>query len=250
MPNSFVLLFTCLHVSGWDTITTGFTAVTNDILGRIYFALWYCIGVLLLMNIITSFFITAFIMKINTMNIDGSSSLTIVKATAAASASGSATAAATTTTLTSQDNSNKKLFSRTNVVSIQQSALDETILEYPDTTSGDDTSTTTNNSFQTIINQASTNKEKKLLRNLSLRYSSAINNERISEVRSLLTSAADTGTSTGTAPTSASNPRNYRKNFIIDAEKVRNLSDEELIIVMNRMMKEKKTNSIHDIREI
>lgn len=131
------------------------------------------------------------------------------------------------------DNSSPKPFLRTNVVSIKQSSLDETILEYPVDFQDD----STRNSFQLIIDQAKSKREKKLLQNLSLRYSSAINNERVSEVKSLLTSSDPVGT----------NSSNYRKNFIIDAEKVRDLSDAELMVIINRMMEEKKAVPVHHL---
>lgn len=85
-----------------------------------------------------------------------------------------------------------------------------------------------------IIDNSKTAKEKRYLSNLSMRYSSAINNERFSEVKSLLTSAA-----TGPGTYSGS----YRKNFIVDAENVRDLSDGELMVIIHRMMDEKKASA-------
>jgi hypothetical protein len=66
MASSFVLLICCLHVSSWDTIAGGLSSVTNTNTSRTYFVMWYCIGVLLLMKVITSFFISAFVLKLGT----------------------------------------------------------------------------------------------------------------------------------------------------------------------------------------
>ena len=218
LPNGFVLLFTCIHVSGWDTISSGFSAVTNEFTGRIYFSLWYIVGVLLLMNVITSFFISAFILKINSWNFGGNSE----------------TASASSSSPSGDDNPPaSKPFLRTNVLSIKQSSLDETALEYPTDDYHNDLSFS-RNSFQMIIDNSKTAKEKRYLSNLSLRYSSAINNERFSEVKSLLTSAAaGPGNSSGS----------YRINFIVDAENVRDLSDGELMVIIHRMMDEKKASA-------
>ena len=64
MPGSFVVLISCLHISSWDTIAGGFSAVTSVGVSRTYFVFWYCIGALLFMKIITSFFISAFVLKL------------------------------------------------------------------------------------------------------------------------------------------------------------------------------------------
>jgi hypothetical protein len=249
--NSFVLLFTCLHVSGWDTISSGFSAVTNEITGRLYFALWYCIGVLLLMNVITSFFISAFILKINSWNFGGTSpgaaatggGTTSPIVSTSASASGAAASAALPSGSGSGEDGQKP-FLRTNVLSIKQSSLDETILEYPADDYSDDLSIS-RNSFQMIIDNSKSKKEKRYLSTLSLRYSSAINNERVSEVKSLLTSAGVAAATGGAGAVGATGiySGSYRKNFIVDAEKVRDLSDGELMVIIHRMMEEKKATA-------
>lgn len=60
MPSALVTLFCCLHVSDFDVITAGFVVVTNKF-ARVYFVAWYVVGVLLLLNIIKSFFLTEFL---------------------------------------------------------------------------------------------------------------------------------------------------------------------------------------------
>jgi Ca2+-binding EF-hand superfamily protein/membrane protein implicated in regulation of membrane protease activity len=57
MPSAFVTLFCCLHVSDFDVITSGFVAVTSP-WARLYFAAWYVVGVLLLLNIVKSYFLS------------------------------------------------------------------------------------------------------------------------------------------------------------------------------------------------
>jgi len=38
--SGFVTLFCALHVSDWDVITSGFSAVTSDANGRVFFSSW------------------------------------------------------------------------------------------------------------------------------------------------------------------------------------------------------------------
>ena len=59
MIGAYITLFCCLHVSDFDVITSGFTAATNNA-SRLYFAAWYVMGVLLLLNIVKSFFLADF----------------------------------------------------------------------------------------------------------------------------------------------------------------------------------------------
>lgn len=61
MPSAFVTLFCCLHVSDFDVITSGFVAVTST-WARVYFTAWYVIGVLLLLNIVKSYFLSGSLM--------------------------------------------------------------------------------------------------------------------------------------------------------------------------------------------
>lgn len=56
---AFMTLFCCLHVSDFDVIASGYLAVTSQA-SRLYFAGWYVIGVLLLLNIVKSFFLADF----------------------------------------------------------------------------------------------------------------------------------------------------------------------------------------------
>eukprot|EP01035_Chromulina_nebulosa_P020606 gene20606-26717_t len=64
-PSGFVTLFSCLHVSDFDVIASGFVAVTSTY-SRIYFTIWYVVGVLLLLNIIKSFFLAGFLQGVVT----------------------------------------------------------------------------------------------------------------------------------------------------------------------------------------
>jgi hypothetical protein len=192
------------------------------------------------MNVITSFFISAFILKINSWNFGGNPATTASPITSPApSGEDDQSPPPHSPPISSAPPSNQTPFLRTNVVSIKQSSLDETALEYPADDYRDDMSLS-RNSFQMIIDNSKSKKEKRYLSNLSLRYSSAINNERVSEVKSLLTSAAAAG-ATGTATGIYSG--SYRKNFIVDAEKVRDLSDGELMVIIHRMMDEKKATA-------
>ena len=60
--NSCITLFCCLHISDFDIIASGFTTTTtNNDWNRLYFALWYIIGVLFLLNILKSFILGEFI---------------------------------------------------------------------------------------------------------------------------------------------------------------------------------------------
>lgn len=60
MMSSLSTLFICLHVSDFDVVTTGFTTTTSD-WSRLYFAFWYIIGVLFLLNVLKSFFLGEFL---------------------------------------------------------------------------------------------------------------------------------------------------------------------------------------------
>lgn len=54
-------LFSCLKVSDFDIITTGFTSTTSN-WARLYFTVWYIVGVLLFLNIIKAFFLGEFLL--------------------------------------------------------------------------------------------------------------------------------------------------------------------------------------------
>lgn len=60
IPSGLMTLVCVLHISDWDVITEGFTAAVGNKYPRIYFTSWYCIGVLLLLNIVKSFFMRGF----------------------------------------------------------------------------------------------------------------------------------------------------------------------------------------------
>jgi hypothetical protein len=59
--SAFVTLFVCLHVSDFDVISTGFTAVTTNA-AKLFFVAWYIVGVLLMLNILKSFFLGEFLL--------------------------------------------------------------------------------------------------------------------------------------------------------------------------------------------
>jgi hypothetical protein len=200
------------------------------------------------MNVITSFFISAFILRINSLNI-GRETMTP-----------SSSKHKTPSLYDEEGGDSPETFQRTNVVSIKQSALDEIMLQYPTNDFDDDMRSTTGtglpkNSFQMIIEQAKTKTEKRFLSTLSIRYSSAINNERVSEIKSLLTSThehhrhllsgegygGEDGGGGGNGRGGGAG--NYRKNFIVDCERVRDLSDRELMVIINRMVEDKKVVS-------
>jgi Na+-transporting methylmalonyl-CoA/oxaloacetate decarboxylase gamma subunit len=54
-------LFCCLKVSDFDVITSGFATAVNDYGSRVYFATWYVFGVLLLLNVVKSYFLGEFV---------------------------------------------------------------------------------------------------------------------------------------------------------------------------------------------
>jgi hypothetical protein len=62
VPSGMITLICLLRVSGWDTFALAFEAVTHPT-ARIYFVLWYLIGVLFLMNIVATLFISGFIVE-------------------------------------------------------------------------------------------------------------------------------------------------------------------------------------------
>lgn len=53
-------LFVCLKVSDFDVVAAGFSSTSGNI-ARFYFAAWYVIGVLLLLNVLKSFFLGEFL---------------------------------------------------------------------------------------------------------------------------------------------------------------------------------------------
>ncbi|CAM9517787.1 unnamed protein product, partial [Ectocarpus fasciculatus] len=60
VPSGMMTLVCILHVSDWDIISEGFTAAVGNKYPRIFFTAWYCVGVLLLLNIVKSFFMRGF----------------------------------------------------------------------------------------------------------------------------------------------------------------------------------------------
>ena len=57
MPSGIVSMFVLLHVNNMHVTTSGFVAATSQ-WAELFFALFYTIGVLLLLNILTAFFLT------------------------------------------------------------------------------------------------------------------------------------------------------------------------------------------------
>lgn len=68
MLSGFVTMFSCLHVSDFDVITSGFVAVTSP-WARLYFTCWYVLGVLLMLNIVKSFFLSEFLTTVVTSTV-------------------------------------------------------------------------------------------------------------------------------------------------------------------------------------
>ncbi len=66
LPSSLYTLFSCLRVSDFDVITSGFVVVSSDG-ARLFFVLWYLVGSLLLFNIAKSYFIEVFSMRKKTL---------------------------------------------------------------------------------------------------------------------------------------------------------------------------------------
>jgi hypothetical protein len=60
MMSSISTLFICLHVSDFDIVTSGYTSSTTNY-SRIFFAAWYVIGVLFMLNVLKSFFLGEFL---------------------------------------------------------------------------------------------------------------------------------------------------------------------------------------------
>jgi hypothetical protein len=67
LPTAIVTLICLLHVSGWDVVCEGIVKVTSE-KSRLYFVLWYFVGVLFLMNTVTSVFISAFVVEAQAWN--------------------------------------------------------------------------------------------------------------------------------------------------------------------------------------
>jgi hypothetical protein len=62
VPSGVITLICLLRVSGWDTFAIAFAKVTHPA-ARVYFVLWYLIGVLFLMNIVATLFISGFVVE-------------------------------------------------------------------------------------------------------------------------------------------------------------------------------------------
>lgn len=62
LPSSLATLITCLHVSGWDIIADGYNTAIHSPYVRFYFSMWYCIGELLLLNLVRSLFLRGFLL--------------------------------------------------------------------------------------------------------------------------------------------------------------------------------------------
>jgi len=69
MTSSFFTLFCCLRVSDWDVVTNGYKTMRGTDV-RIYFVGWYVLGVLLMFNILKSYFVIVFRPKGSVSSID------------------------------------------------------------------------------------------------------------------------------------------------------------------------------------
>lgn len=156
MTGSFVLLITCLHVSSWDTIAGGFSAVTNSSTSRAFFTAWYCVGVLLLMKVITSFFISAFVLRLG--------------------GEGTFSAGSNLPSASNQINLRKR--------AVLSATLAEPLLDggsgpEPESQSQTDYGSQRSlHTMQSVIDKAETPQQQKLLSELSLRYSRTIDSVR------------------------------------------------------------------------
>jgi hypothetical protein len=63
IPSAIITLICLLRVSGWDTFAMAMVKVKDDSSARLFFILWYLIGVLLLMNIVATLFISGFVVE-------------------------------------------------------------------------------------------------------------------------------------------------------------------------------------------
>jgi hypothetical protein len=59
MPSAFTTLFCCLRISDFDVVTNGMVMVSS-VWSRLYFVLYYILGVLLFLNILQSYFVVVF----------------------------------------------------------------------------------------------------------------------------------------------------------------------------------------------
>ena len=60
MPSGIVTMFTLLSVNDMNVTTSGFTAALSQ-WAEVFFALWYCFGVLFILNVLTAIFLNQFI---------------------------------------------------------------------------------------------------------------------------------------------------------------------------------------------
>jgi len=60
MIASFFTLFACLRTSDWDVMSQGIVTTTGYQHNRVFFGIWYLIGVLLMLNILKSYFVVVF----------------------------------------------------------------------------------------------------------------------------------------------------------------------------------------------
>jgi len=61
MPSAFFTLFCCLRVSDWDVVAQGVVTMTGKMIStRIFFSMWYLLGVVLMLNILKSYFVIVF----------------------------------------------------------------------------------------------------------------------------------------------------------------------------------------------
>lgn len=61
MPSAIITMFILLSVNNMHVIASGFTSATSSQTPLLFFALWYAIGVLLLLNVVTAFVLNEFI---------------------------------------------------------------------------------------------------------------------------------------------------------------------------------------------
>ncbi len=59
IPSGFVTMFVLLHVNNMHVTASGFTAIKGE-WSELFFAAWYCFGVLLMLNVLTAVFLNEF----------------------------------------------------------------------------------------------------------------------------------------------------------------------------------------------
>jgi hypothetical protein len=214
MAGSFVVLVACLHVSSWDTIAGGFSAVTSTVISRVYFTAWYCVGVLLLMKVITSFFISAFVLRLG----------------------GEGSVAASTDTAGNNGASHTQMQLRKRAV--LSATLAEPLLDESEHTQSQSQSQPPSqhhqlHTMQSVIDKAESPQQQKYLSELSLRYSRTIDSVR--HLRALLHDEDTAGESRDN--NKRKRKKLARRTFSVNFSHAHGLKPEDMEGIVSRMGK-------------